>query len=115
MDALRQWLEQASALVWGGPTVVLLLGTGAYLSFVLRGVQLRRLGSALRVGLLTREEKAIEIAVRYGGIDGEHHKAWVIDQMVRALAGDRYAEIVRDAKAGDDGPDTYDWDEGVAP
>lgn len=62
-----------------------------------------------------RIREAIEIAVRYGGIDGEHHKSWVIDQMVRILAGDDYARIVAEAKDGDDGPDTYDWDEGVAP
>lgn len=60
-------------------------------------------------------DKAIEIAVGFGGIDGEHHKAWVIDQMVRVLAGDRYDSVVADAKAGDDGPDTYTWDEGIAP
>ena len=59
--------------------------------------------------------KAIDIAVKYGGIDGDHHKRWVIDQMVRALAGERYDEVVRDAKHGEDGPDTYEWDEGIAP
>lgn len=59
--------------------------------------------------------KAIELAVQYGGIDGAHHKAWVIDQMVRVLAGDEYEQIVTDAKAGEDGPDTYEWDEGIAP
>ena len=32
-------------------------------------------------------QAAIEIAVRDGGIDGEHHKQWVLDQMVRALTG----------------------------
>ena len=37
-----------------------------------------------------RIDAAIELAVRYGGIDGDHHKAWVIDQMVRVLAGDGY-------------------------
>lgn len=58
---------------------------------------------------------ALELAVRYGGIDGDHHKAWVIDQMVRILARDRYAAIVADAKDGEDGPETYDWDEGIAP
>ncbi|GJD41278.1 hypothetical protein [Methylobacterium bullatum] len=58
---------------------------------------------------------AISIAVRYGGIDGDHHKAWVIDQMVRALSGDGYDAIVVDAKSGEDGPDTYDWDEGTPP
>jgi len=67
---------------------------------------------------MTDEERisgAIDLAVRYGGIDGSHHKDWLIDQMVRILAGDRYEEIVAEAKAGEDGPETYDWDEGIAP
>lgn len=34
-----------------------------------------------------RIQKALDIAVRYGGNDGAHHKDWVIDQMVRALTG----------------------------
>lgn len=63
----------------------------------------------------TRMSNAIDIAVKYGGIDGAHHKAWVIDQMVRALAGDHYKRVVAEAKAGDDGPETYGWDEGIAP
>ena len=41
--------------------------------------------------------KAIELGVQYGGIDGAHHKDWVIDQMIRVLAGDRYDEIVKEA------------------
>ena len=60
-------------------------------------------------------DATIELAVQYGGIDGAHHKAWVIDQMVRMLAGDDYARIVADACNGEDGPDTYEWDEGIAP
>lgn len=60
-------------------------------------------------------DRAINLAVAYGGIDGEHHKTWVIDQMVRTLAGDRYEAIVKEAKAGEDGPDTYEWNEGTAP
>lgn len=62
-----------------------------------------------------RIERAIELAVRYGGIDGAHHKTWVIDQMVRALAGDRYEAIVAEACGGEDGPETYSWDTGCAP
>jgi hypothetical protein len=86
-----------------------------------------------------RIDGALEIAVRYGGSDGEHHKAWVIDQMVRHLAGcpvvkqtavdahgneyeydalgksEEYVKLVADARAGEDGPETYDWDEGIAP
>jgi len=84
-------------------------------------------------------DKAIELAVRFGGIDGDHHKAWVIDQMVRALTGcpmvkktakdfegkeyeyecqgesEEYVELVREAKNGEDGPETYSWNEGIAP
>lgn len=62
-----------------------------------------------------RIERAILIAVQWGSISGDHHKAWVIDQMVRALAGERYEEVVREAKAGEDGPETYTWDEGIPP
>ena len=59
--------------------------------------------------------KAVQIAVQYGGIDGEHHKNWVIDQMVRVLTGDDYDRVVREACVGDDGADTFKWDVGVAP
>ena len=87
----------------------------------------------------TRINEALQIARNYGGIDGAHHKAWVIDQMVRALTGclmvddeatdcrgekysysrrgesKRYKRFVTDARAGEDGPQTYDWDEGTPP
>jgi hypothetical protein len=59
--------------------------------------------------------EAISIATNYGGIDGAHHKAWVIDQMVRVLAGGYYKMVVQTAKNGKDGPDTYSWDEGIPP
>lgn len=65
--------------------------------------------------LTERIDEAIELAVKYGGIDGAHHKQWVIDQMVRALAGDRYDAIVAEACNGEDGPNTYDWDTGTPP
>jgi len=58
---------------------------------------------------------ALEIILRYGGIDGSHHKTWVIDQVVRIITGDNYEQWVIAAKAGEDGPETYDWDEGIAP
>lgn len=62
-----------------------------------------------------RVEAALTLAVRYGGIDGDHHKAWVIDQMVRALSGDGYRALVEEATFGEDGPGTYEWKEGTAP
>ncbi len=64
---------------------------------------------------MTPIEKALDIARRYGGIDGSHHRAWVIDQMVRALTGSTYNDFVADACNGEDGPNTYEWDIGIAP
>lgn len=62
-----------------------------------------------------RIEKALDVLIRYGGVDGDHHKTWVIDQAVRALTGRAYAKTIRAACDGEDGPDTYEWDEGIAP
>lgn len=59
--------------------------------------------------------EAMAIIVQYGGIEGEHHKTWVIDQVARALMGEGYAQWVIHMKAGEDGPETYEWDEGIAP
>jgi hypothetical protein len=61
--------------------------------------------------------KAIELAFQYGGIDGGHHKMWVIDQMIRILIDDEnlYNHYVKQACEGEDGPNTYDWDTGIAP
>jgi len=64
---------------------------------------------------IARIKKAIDIAVKHGGIDGDHHKAWVIDQMLRILAGDNYDVLVAEACAGEDGPNTYSWERGIAP
>ena len=55
---------------------------------------------------------ALVIAMRYGQTDGSHHKAWVIDQMVRSLLGtsETYMEWVLEYEGED-----YDWDVGIAP
>lgn len=87
----------------------------------------------------TRIEKALDIAASHGGTDGGHHKMWVIDQMVRALTGcpmvsksaedfrgtaytyeaqgesPEYEQWVKDGCDGEDGPETYSWDEGCPP
>lgn len=59
--------------------------------------------------------KALEVLVRYGQIDGAHHKTWVIDQAVRALIGNYYDKFVTEFCSGEDGPNTYEWDEGIPP
>lgn len=64
-----------------------------------------------------RIDAALGIAYTFAQVDGAHHKMWVIDQMIRKLLGSNkaYKRWVHDAKLGDDGPDTYDWDEGIEP
>jgi len=68
-------------------------------------------------GNATHYVRSIRRAVQVAScsVDGGHHKQWVIDQMVRVLLGDRYEAWVASYKDGIDGPETYDWDEGIAP
>lgn len=58
-------------------------------------------------------DKALEIAFQYGQIDGAHHKAWVIDQMVRTLSDD-YTKVINDYEMDEEGNE-YEWDCGIAP
>lgn len=60
---------------------------------------------------------ALELIIQYGGIDGGHHKQWVLDQLVRILTVTEtgYARWVKEYSDGEDGDETYTWDEGIAP
>ena len=60
-------------------------------------------------------EKALAIARQSGSVDGDHHKAWVIDQMVRALIGEGYEDWVSTTKYGEDGIENYAWSKGTSP
>ena len=76
----------------------------------------------------------------YGGIDGAHHKDWLLDHVVRILKGtqiiikeikwsngfiekrftldeptEEYLQWVKEIKSGEDGEDTYDYEYGCAP
>lgn len=57
----------------------------------------------------------LELIFSCGGIDGEHHKTWIIDQVVRILTAGVYDDWVKEYCAGENGPNTYSWDEGIAP
>lgn len=85
-----------------------------------------------------RIEAALEIA-EGGTVDGDFHKMWIIDQMVRALTGcpmvqaeeldahgkpytyesygmsNEYKQWLADYADGEDGPHTYAWDTGIVP
>jgi hypothetical protein len=85
----------------------------------------------------TKIVKALDVIFQYGGIDGGHHKQWVLDQVVRALTGEDYPLWLAKYKAaGEEGdaemlaeltPEEVqeldemwdgtenDWDTGIAP
>jgi hypothetical protein len=78
-----------------------------------------------------RISQALKIAYEFGTTDGDHHKMWVIDQMVRVLTGCPMVE--RTSRFPDAHGNTYtyqglgeseayrafiadgEWDEGIAP
>lgn len=64
-----------------------------------------------------KEQKILEFISVYGGIDGADHKQWVLDNIVRMLieTPEEYEKWVKDYQQGDEGPETYEWDKGVAP
>ena len=60
--------------------------------------------------------KAVEIISNYGGLDGGHHKQWVLDQVMKVLMGPAvYEQWLAKYCSGEDGPDTHEWDVGIAP
>jgi len=63
----------------------------------------------------SKVQEALDLIKNYGGIDGGHHKQWVLDQVVRKLTGFGYEAWVTGHNDGEDGPETYIWDEGIAP
>lgn len=86
-----------------------------------------------------RIAEALHLIHQFGGIDGAHHKQWVLDQLVRTLTGSpsvvksavdakgydynyealgespEYLAWVAGHNAGEEGPDTYGWDVGIVP
>jgi alanine or glycine:cation symporter, AGCS family len=60
MTTLTAWIGQVSNWVWGLPLLVLLVGTGLWLTFILRGLQFTKLAHALYLGLVKRKEDSDE-------------------------------------------------------
>lgn len=60
MDAIQQVIGAISSFLWGIPALILLLGTGLYLTIILRGLQFRELLHALYLGLIVRKEEGAE-------------------------------------------------------
>ena len=72
--------------------------------------------------LLTAYEKEKEknnnvlgLIFEYGQTDGEHHKAWVIDQIVRIITENNYDKWVQHYEYDEETDEDYFWDIGIAP
>lgn len=55
---------------------------------------------------------ALDYIARYGGIDGDHHKAWVLDQVARILNG---APVFVMVARWDDGTEEFRTRVGTSP
>ena len=87
----------------------------------------------------TKEEMCLIFITMYGGIDGSHHKDWVLDRVARILndapvtvtlakwsnghteerfsvgTSEKYDMWVQEITNGVDGPNTYSYTLGIAP
>jgi len=72
--------------------------------------------SIQELGLMEKIRRALLVAFHSGSADNEPHKAWVIDQIVRALTGDDYDKWVETYELDETGRRrAYSWDTGIAP
>jgi AGCS family alanine or glycine:cation symporter len=60
MDILRSYIQAAADFLWGFPLIILLVGTGFWLTFNLRGIQFTKLWHALYLALVKRKEEGDE-------------------------------------------------------
>src|SRR5210317_2006617 len=60
MEALDALVGKIGAFAWGPPMLILLVGTGFWLTFSLRGLQFTKLGHALYLALIKRKEDSDE-------------------------------------------------------
>jgi len=59
-ESLLEIVNAVSAQVWGPPMLVLLVGTGLYLTFLLKGVQFRVIFHSLYLAFVKRKEEGAE-------------------------------------------------------
>lgn len=81
----------------------------------------------VNVAFEKRIENALAFLSIWGQVEGDHHKAWVIDQVVRALCGcewnfndsffqnEEYKDWVSGYCYDDNHVMEYEWDTGIAP
>lgn len=50
-------LEKLNAILWGAPSLILLTGTGLFLTFVLKGMQFTKLIHAFKLAFVPNKKK----------------------------------------------------------
>jgi len=55
-EQIQQIFGSVSEFVWGVPLLILLVGTGIYLTILLRGIQFRKLWHSLWLALIKRKD-----------------------------------------------------------
>ena len=61
METFMKLLETIQTFVWGPPTLVLLMGTGLYFTYKLRGIQICKFPRALK-SIFEKEEGAGDVS-----------------------------------------------------
>ena len=61
METFMKILETVQTFVWGPPTLILLMGTGLYFTFKLKGLQICKFPRALR-SIFEKEEGAGDVS-----------------------------------------------------
>ncbi|MCG8568632.1 MAG: sodium:alanine symporter family protein [Spirochaetes bacterium] len=56
MQTIEMVIGKVGAFAWGPPMLILLVGTGFWLTFALRGIQFRKLWGSLYLGLIKRKD-----------------------------------------------------------
>ena len=62
-----------------------------------------------------KNNNVLGLIFEYGQTDGEHHKAWVIDQIVRIITENDYDKWVQHYEYDEETDEDYFWDVGIAP
>jgi AGCS family alanine or glycine:cation symporter len=101
VDDALQTVNGVSGFVWGWPLLILLVGTGLYLTFLLRGLQFRELGHSLFLALIKRKETE-------AGVEGDisHYQA-LMTALAATVGTGNIAGVATAIAAG--GPGALFW------
>lgn len=64
-----------------------------------------------------KDEIILNLIYLYGGVDGAHYKQWLLNEIVKTATEteEKYKKWINHYCDGENGPETYFWDIGIAP